>query len=107
MSAIPPTLSVTVALPRRSCVLDAPLALSRHGLLVARRLSEEFDLWLVREFWQILDNTEHYVRRPDLLTARVLGAQSESTGAAGDERLLRAVLQQWELARTEKDLAGL
>lgn len=107
MLAIPPTLSVTVALPRRACVLDVPLALSRHGLLAAKRLSDEFDLWLVREFWQILDNTEHYVRRPDLLTPEVHGLRSESIGTLGRERLSPSVLQQWEFARMEKDLAGL
>jgi hypothetical protein len=99
MSSIPP-LSVTVTGRRCSCVLDTTLALSPYGLLITQRLGEEFDLWLCREFWQILDNTEYYAANPELLMFRKKG---------GREYVLsfRRIFDQWESARIASDLAGL
>jgi hypothetical protein len=93
MTSLPP-LSVTVSAKRRACVLDTDLALSRFGLLLASRLCEEFDLWLVPELWHILDNLEVY---PEVPGAREPGAP-KGRGAGW---------RQWEWARLEKDLAGL
>jgi len=95
MTSLPP-LSVTVATRRCSCVLDTGLALSRLGLLLAQRLGEELNLWLVRELWQILDNTEFYLANPELLMP---------SGHEG--RLLRDIFTQWEWARIATDLAGM
>jgi hypothetical protein len=108
MSLIPPSLSLTVDTKRRACVLDIQLALSTYGLLLAQRLSSELDLWLVRELWQILDNTGYYLSRPTSLASRRLGdaglARSREDSEDGG---LRRILRQWELARSETDLAGL
>ncbi len=93
MTSLPP-LSVTVSTKRRACVLDTQLALSRFGPLLAFRLCEEFDLWLVPELWHLLDNVEVYSRSPG-------GQFSGGPAAAG------AGWRVWELARLEKDLAGL
>jgi hypothetical protein len=82
MSVIPPTMSLSVNLKKRACVLDADLALSKFGLLLAQRLSDEFDVWLVREMWQRLDNSV-----PDLRQ--------------------RGVFEQWQVARISADYAGL
>jgi hypothetical protein len=94
MSLIPP-LSVTVSAKRRACVLDTDLALSRFGLLLALRICEEFDLWLVRELWHILDNLECYPEVPEKLLADSPGNGSATSWL------------QWEMARMESDLAGL
>jgi hypothetical protein len=105
MSSLPSSFSIAVDTRRRACVLDTHLALSPYGLLLAQRLSSELDLWLVRELWQILDNTQYYLSEPDQLRS--------ATGAAGspiaqtDAESLRDTLTQWEVARTETDLAGL
>lgn len=98
MSSLPPSLSVTLSAEKRSCVLDAYLALSRFGLLLAKRLGEEFNLWLVRELWHILDNTHTFRMRPELL--------APDNGSTGEHVDLEGLLQ-WEKIRYEKDLAGL
>ena len=54
-------------------VLDTYLALSTYGLLLAQRLSSELDLWLVRELWHILDNTELELKHVDSLEPRESG----------------------------------
>src|SRR5262245_19038878 len=108
MSSLPSSFSVAVDLKRRACVLDTHLALSPYGLLLAQRLSSELDLWLVRELWQILDNTDYYLSEADRLSSVGL-TQELSTPLAGqsDAQNLRDALSQWEAARTETDLAGL
>ena len=98
MSSLPPSLSVTLSAEKRSCVLDASLALSRYGLLLAKRLGDEFNLWLVRELWHILDNTHTFRMHPELLVP--------GTGSPGEHIDLDG-LSQWEKVRYEKDLAGL
>lgn len=105
MSALLP-LSVTVSAKRRACVLDTDLALSRHGLLLALRICEEIDLWLVRELWQILDNTSYYLEHPESLSASRAAGQ-DPPADDHDRELIRDVLSQWELARIESDLGGL
>ena len=104
--SLPASFSVAVDTKRRACVLDTYLALSPYGLLLAQRLSSELDLWLVRELWQILDNTQYYLTEPDRLRPAAAG-ESAPLGPAGDTESLRDTLTQWEMARTETDLAGL
>jgi hypothetical protein len=112
MTSLPP-LSVTVCTRRRACVLDTDLALSRHGLLLALRICEEFDLWLVRELWEILDNTTFFLEHPESLAPIQVSEFSQgplpppTTGRDWDGEGLRDVLSQWELARVETDLGGL
>jgi len=86
---------------RRACVLDTYLALSTYGLLLAQRLSSELDLWLVRELWHILDNTEFELKNVSSLEP------SRHGGADISGTALKESLRQWDLARTETDLAGL
>src|SRR5262245_27070036 len=108
MSLIPPSLSLTVDIKRRACVLDIQLALSTYGLLLAQRLSSELDLWLVRELWQILDNTGYYLSQSTSLAPKRLGdAQAPKKNEDAGDSGLREILKQWELARTATDLAGL
>ena len=106
MSALPPSWSLTLSAQKRACVLDTPLVLSRHGLLLARRLGVELDVWLVRELWGILDNNRYYLEHPEHLAAGFPLDRPSDSGPvpAGG---LAGVLQQWEMARVEKDLAGL
>lgn len=107
MSSLPP-LDVNVYARRPSCILDVELALSRCGLLLATRLAEEFNVWLVRALWEILDNTDFYAepRRGLIATA------SSAPSAAATVPLWRCamrpdVIRQWEAARLGTDIAGL
>ncbi len=59
MAAVFPDLSLTVSQRRWACVLDPTLALSRFGLLLVKRLGEVMELWVVRELWHVLDNTQY------------------------------------------------
>ena len=107
-SSLPSSFSVAVDTKRRACVLDTHLALSPYGLLLAQRLSSELDLWLVRELWQILDNTQYYLSEPDQLRPATSGAAAVAAPPTlADRHTLRDTLTQWEVARTETDLAGL
>jgi hypothetical protein len=103
----PSSFSVAVHTKRRACVLDTQVALSPFGLLLAQRLSAEFDLWLARELWQILDNTQFYLAQPERLLPFVPDGQASLPLEPADGDLLRDTLRQWEAARTAHDLTGL
>jgi hypothetical protein len=62
-----PTISVKLAQQRCTCVLDPTLALSRYGLTLVKQLGTVMDLWLGREFWNILDNIQFYLQHPESL----------------------------------------
>jgi hypothetical protein len=81
------TYSVAVEAKRRAVVLDATLALSPLGLLFAQKLSAECDVWVSRHLWSILDDSGRF--------------------AIQAHNSLREALQQWDVARAEKDLAGM
>jgi hypothetical protein len=53
-----PDLSLTLSQRRRPCVLDPGLMLSRFGLPLIRRPGELVELWMVRELWHVLDNSQ-------------------------------------------------
>lgn len=88
MSPLPP-LVVDVEPRRRACVLDVPLALTPNGLLLALRLSQEINVWLVRSLWRFLDNVELTFDATDF------------------QRRAVAAINQWQAARVQTDLAGL
>ncbi|MDK9708199.1 MAG: hypothetical protein OEL83_14240 [Desulforhopalus sp.] len=106
MSILPSSLALTVHTRRRACVLDTQLALSPYGLLLARRLGEVLDLWLVRELWQILDSTYYYRSNPSQLIPPIPGTAT-ITAPSGNCQTIGTVLAQWDLARAATDLAGL
>jgi hypothetical protein len=87
--------------------MDTSLALSRYGLLLAQRLSEEFNVWLVRELWQILDNTQYYLSHPEILLSKSAGALNVERSDNMVGELINETLNQWELARIHTDMAGL
>lgn len=104
-----PPLDVNVRTPRPSCILDVEVALSRHGLLLATRLAEEFDVWLVRALWEILDCTDFYTEPARAVADGGSGSAPAAVAmvplqdyAAGSE-----VIRQWEAARLQTDIVGL
>jgi hypothetical protein len=107
MSSIPPSLSLTVNTQKRACILDIPLALSKYGLLLSQRLGEEFNIWIVREMWGILDNTQYYLSHPDSLLIHGPDEEISDYSTINEGLITSETLSQWELARNRTDLAGL
>jgi hypothetical protein len=50
-----PDFTITCSSRRRACVIDSALALSVYGLPIAKQLGEWLELWVVREFWHLLE----------------------------------------------------
>ncbi len=96
MSAAFPELNLKLSARRWSCVLDPTLALSGHGLQLARQASEVMQLWLVREFWHILDSSEFFSAHPEALVG-------DRWPADKLDRSLKA----WDRARLDGDMAEL
>jgi hypothetical protein len=96
MSAPFPELNLRLNARRWACVLDPSLALSPQGLGLARQMGEVMQLWLVREFWHILDSSEFLAAHPEALT-----------GELGPIDKLPQSLRDWDRARMETDMAGL
>jgi hypothetical protein len=59
------SLSLTLRAPR--LVLDPGLCLSPAGPLLVERLQSHAELWLPRELWRILDNSDYFSVRPEAL----------------------------------------
>jgi hypothetical protein len=97
MAAMFPDLSVTISQRRWACVLDPTLTLSRFGLLLVKRLGEVMELWVVRELWHVLDNTQYYLQQPASLLA-------DRTPSAKVQEILCA-LQEWERVRGWKRIS--
>jgi hypothetical protein len=100
-------LSVTLCLPRRTCILDPMLALSSYGVPLVKQLSTVMDIWVGKEFWHVLDNIQFYLQRPELLL--INRAMPDQTGyiASFSPQEIRRSLQDWARFRQEIDLKGL
>lgn len=96
MSAPFPELNFRLHARRWACVLDPSLALSAQGLVLARQAGDVMQLWVVREFWHILDSSEFFAARPEALV-----------GDHGPLERLPQSLKDWDRARTEVDMVGL
>ncbi len=107
MTALFPDLSVTLRQRRWACVLDPVLALSEYGLPLVKQLGDVMNLWVVREFWHMLDNTYFYWQQSDL--------SAEETGSLAGETVVQShlsqqalcTLKEWERLRMETDLGSL
>ena len=102
-----PDLSLTLSQRRRACVLDPGLMLSRFGLLLARRLGEVMELWMPREFWRILDNSQFYLRQPESLFRMSDDERRVSVRQAPNMDEIATAIKEWERIRMENDLSGL
>lgn len=107
MTALFPDLSVTLSQRRWACVLDPTLALSEYGLPLVKQLGEVMDLWVVREFWHILDNTYFYWQQPEFALQE--RGKVESATATQPRLSYQAIcaLREWERLRGETDLGSL
>lgn len=102
-----PTLSVKFSQQHRTCILDPTLALSRYGLPLVKQLGTVMELWLGREFWRILDNTQFYLQHPELLLLNnAVPANTLDRSSPILQDIIRS-LQEWEQIRRETDLVNL
>jgi hypothetical protein len=92
-----PDFSVSVVERRTTCILEPSLMLSASGLPLARRLAGAVQLWVVRELWHILDNSQLFLQRPNLLF----------NDPSADASAAARALQHWERLRQDTDLNGL
>jgi hypothetical protein len=62
-ATILPEFTITCSPRRRACVIDSDLALSIYGLPIAKQLGEWMELWIVREFWHMIEgsSSSHFV----------------------------------------------
>src|SRR6478735_3122556 len=122
--------SVTVRAPR--LVLDPGLCLSSAGPLLVERLHGHAELWLPRELWRIMDNSDYFSLRPDALAGgapsldasdfelslrRALSSRLRGSDCGGPqpepgpEQLvstdLARTLEAWDAIRSSADLLGL
>jgi hypothetical protein len=98
MDMLAPDLTIQVTSRPCSCVLDPALALSRYGVPLSCGLGRVMEVWMVPEFFHILDNTFFYLDRPELLMPIA------RTGQPADPGATTRVLRQWERLRGETDL---
>jgi hypothetical protein len=86
------------------CIFDVQLALSRIGLALALRLSEQMECWQVRGFWQMLDDSDYYLSHEKMLQQG--GANELPIFAQGVTKLnqSREILYEWQTARFQSDL---
>jgi hypothetical protein len=101
MDMIAPDVTVQVGVRRYSCVLDPGLAFSPYGVAVACGLSRVMEVWMVPEFFHILDNTYFYLDRPELLLPPISCGHNEAEEIR--DQTTRA-LRHWEKLRVETDL---
>jgi hypothetical protein len=89
------------------CVIDPALAMSQYGVPLITQLSRVMELWVVRELWHILDNSDLYLQRPELITPKgsPLVKTPEQERKALEETFW--ALKAWQQFRTGTDLAGL
>ena len=86
------------------CIFDVQLALSRLGLALALRLSEQMEVWQVRGFWQILDDSDYYLSNEKMLQqggAYQLPIFSQEVAKLSQSR---EILDEWQTARFQSDL---
>jgi hypothetical protein len=96
-----PDFSISIQQRRWACVLDPILALSEYGLPLVKQLGVLTELWVVREFWHILDNTQFYLRQPELFLGQIEQPRSPQTQRLS-QQVIRS-LHEWERLRTMTD----
>lgn len=91
-------LSINLNQQRLTCILDPSLALNFYGLSIARSLSEFLDLWLVREFCQILENINFYQQHPESLLLTKALTETSNIPTHNRQEIIQT-LQDWENVR--------
>lgn len=91
---------------RWTCILDPALALTPQGLLVAKHLRRVVNLWLVREFRYMVQNSRVYRDHPALLTPDPDPAAQPLGGVSAQQQIHWSLLA-WEQYLQRHDLLDL
>jgi hypothetical protein len=94
--------SIQINQRRWACVLDPTLVLSDYGLPLVKQLGELVELWVVREFWHMLDNPQVYLQQPERLLSQPYPTIS-STQQPPLCQQVRRNLREWENLRANSD----
>lgn len=89
-----------------TCVIDPTLALLPCGVSLVKQLGKVMELWVCREFWHIIENSDYYLQQPELITSK--GDTPEKTleqWRTVEETLCS--LKKWQKFRMANDLVGL
>jgi hypothetical protein len=91
--------SISLQQRRWACVLDPMLALSEYGLPLVKQLGEIMELWVVREFWNMIDSSPFYQQQPDFLLRDLEPDYPPEQSTLYSQQVLRS-LQEWDRLRT-------
>jgi hypothetical protein len=92
---------------RTPCIVDARLALSRHGQLSVARLAREFPVWIPQELHRILRDTRAYIDDASPLAPRPYCAALRRIDVGHEVELIARELSQWDRLPHDDDLAAL
>ncbi|MDJ0529370.1 MAG: hypothetical protein PX634_29455, partial [Microcystis sp. M53600_WE12] len=101
-----PDFSINLNQRRWSCVLDPNLALSDYGLLLVKQLGRFLELWIAREFWHLIDNSDVFDRWRPWLEASPEKGNCPSLLTPELSSQTRRTLREWERLRLETDLGN-
>jgi len=92
---------------RPPCVVDARLALSRHGQLSIARLARDFHVWVPQELHRVLRDTRSHLADPSRLVPRAYCASLRELDMKSEANVIGEELAQWDRLPEEDDLASL
>ena len=98
MISLSPQISINLNQHRLTCILEPSLALTHYGLPLAKNLGNFLELWVVREFWQILDNIYFYQQHPESLVLKTTMERAPTVQAASHQEVIQT-LKDWESFR--------
>ncbi|HEY9645280.1 MAG TPA: hypothetical protein V6C88_02865 [Chroococcidiopsis sp.] len=101
-TAVVPDFSITFNQRRWPCVLDPTLVLSDYGLPLVKQLGEWLELWVVREFWHMIDNPQIYLQQPEQLFSQLYPETSTTLQRHRSQQVIRN-LREWENLRVNSD----
>ena len=90
-----------------ACVVDARLALSRHGQLSVARLARSFAVWMPQQLQRVLHETRSHINDAAGLTPRPFGVAARRIDMASATAEIAQELAQWDRLPEDDDLAGL
>jgi hypothetical protein len=91
--------SISLQQRRWACVLDPMLALSEYGLPLVKQLGEIMELWVVREFWNMIDSSPFYQQQPNFFLRDLEPDFQPDQSTLYSQQILRS-LQEWDRLRT-------
>lgn len=92
---------------RTPCVVDARLALSRHGLLSVARLARDFPVWIPKELHRVLSDARPFLASPDRLTPSPYCGKLRQLDLQAEAEQIGEELSQWDRLPEDDDLASL